>query len=134
VVYESVGGDTFITCLDNLAIRGKLVLIGFVSGYESEAGGSPVKLSTPALVSKLLTRSMSLRGFMLFTYKECLGEYMGKLAKMLGEGKIKSAVDLGSEGGTFKGLEGVEKAVGYMFDKKNVGKVVVDLSDMSGNL
>jgi len=31
-------------------------------------------------------------------------------------------------------LEGVEKAVDYMFERKNVGKVVVELGDLSSKV
>ena len=33
VVYECIGGDLFETCLAALAPKGRLILIGFISGY-----------------------------------------------------------------------------------------------------
>ena len=38
VVYESVGGQTFQTCLNRLAVKGRLIVIGFISAYHSAAG------------------------------------------------------------------------------------------------
>lgn len=33
LVYESVGGDTFNACVENMAIGGKMLIIGAISGY-----------------------------------------------------------------------------------------------------
>jgi hypothetical protein len=33
VVYEGVGGDMFDVALNNLAVKGRLIVIGFISGY-----------------------------------------------------------------------------------------------------
>ena len=38
VVYESVGGDFFDICVDALAVKGRLIVIGFISGYSSGEG------------------------------------------------------------------------------------------------
>jgi len=42
VVYECIGGEIFQTCLDNLAVKGRLIIIGFISGYEDEKGYIPI--------------------------------------------------------------------------------------------
>jgi len=34
VVYESVGGEMFDAALNNMAKHGKLIVIGFTSGYQ----------------------------------------------------------------------------------------------------
>jgi len=126
VVYECIGGDLFESCLASLAPKGRLVLIGFISGYESSSGASPVKISTGDLMKSVLFRSVSLRGFVLTTYSSDMPEYAARLVKLHDEGKIKCEVDGGSAGGRFKGLEQVADAVEYMFARKNIGKVVVE--------
>jgi len=128
VVYECIGGDLFETCLASLAPKGRLVLIGYISGYESAGGASPVKIETAALMRSLLFRSVSLRGFILTTYASDQPEYAARLVKMYDEGKIKCAMDGGPAGGKFKGLEGVADAIDYMYARKNIGKVVVECS------
>lgn len=44
IVYESVGGDTFTTCVRNLAQFGRLIIIGAISQYQEsdlKAPGAP---------------------------------------------------------------------------------------------
>ncbi|KAB1256178.1 Prostaglandin reductase 3 [Camelus dromedarius] len=127
VVYESVGGAMFDLAVDALATKGRLIVIGFVSGYQTPTGLSPVKAG--ALPAKLLKKSASARGFLLNHY---LSEYraaMDHLLKMYTSGELVCEVDLGdlSAEGRFTGLESVFRAVDYMYMRKNTGKIVVEL-------
>lgn len=36
MVWETIGGKVFEDCLKNLAVKGRLVIIGGISGYKSE--------------------------------------------------------------------------------------------------
>ncbi|KAJ8299041.1 hypothetical protein KUTeg_023101 [Tegillarca granosa] len=45
VVYESVGGDTFEICFNSLATKGRLIVIGFIEGYESDLGFKPSRFA-----------------------------------------------------------------------------------------
>ena len=53
VVYESVGGETFMTCVNNLSVGGRLIIIGSISGYEtgSSWAKSDSAASTPLSVN-----------------------------------------------------------------------------------
>jgi len=128
VVYECIGGDVFDSCLGALAPKGRIILIGFISGYESAGGASPVKVETGSLLRFLLSRSASVRGFMLPNFASDQPEYVTKLVKLYDEGKIKSVVDGGAKGSPFRGLEGVMDAIDYMYARKNIGKVYVESS------
>ncbi|ELU06398.1 hypothetical protein CAPTEDRAFT_173764 [Capitella teleta] len=136
VVYESIGGEMFETCVNSLAIRGRLITIGFITGYEKDAGFVPLKTSTPALISKLLTKSASVRGFFLMQYMRDYPEFLVKLLTLQKEGKLKPAYDNGqtSPQGPFKGLQAIPHAIDYLYSKKNVGKIVVDVRDTSSKL
>ncbi|XP_021541839.2 prostaglandin reductase 3 [Neomonachus schauinslandi] len=128
VIYESVGGAMFDLAVDALAIKGRLIVIGFVSGYQTPTGLSPVKAGT--LPAKLLKKSASVRGFFL---NHSLSKYqaaMDHLLKMYAGGDLVCKVDLGdrSAEGRFIGLESVFRAVDYMYMGKNTGKIVVELS------
>lgn len=127
VVYESVGGAMFDLALDALAVKGRLIVIGFISGYQTPTGLSPVKAGT--LPAKLLKKSASVRGFFL---NHSLSKYqaaMDHLLKMHAAGDLVWEVDLGdrSAEGRFIGLESVFRAVDYMYMGKNTGKIVVEL-------
>lgn len=127
VVYESVGGAMFDLAVDALATKGRLIVIGFVSGYQTPTGLAPVKAGT--LPAKLLKKSARVQGFFLNHY---LSEYrgaVGHLLKMCEGGDLVCEVDLGdlSAEGRFIGLESVFRAVDYMYMGKNTGKIVVEL-------
>ncbi|KAK6191543.1 hypothetical protein SNE40_003205 [Patella caerulea] len=129
VVFESVGGEMFDTCINSLAVKGRLIIIGYISGYESEKGFKPSRLST--LPQKLLPKSASVRGFFVMNFATDYKEYMTKLVQLLVGGKIKSFVDVGetSKFGKFKKLEGVSDAVDYLYSGHSKGKVIVEIDD-----
>jgi hypothetical protein len=129
VVYETIGGETFQTCLGALTTKGRLLTIGMISSYTGENLGETFTIQTSQLIGSLILRSLSVRGFFLPDYAADIPEYIGKLVKLYDEGKLKSLVDLGENDptGKFKGVESVPRAVEYMFARKNLGKVVVEL-------
>ncbi|XP_062846289.1 prostaglandin reductase-3-like [Trichomycterus rosablanca] len=127
VVYESVGGSTFDLALNNLAQHGRLLLVGFISGYQSESGLPPIRGAT--LPAKLLQKSASVRGFFLPHFLSEYIESVRSLVQMQQEGALMCVVDDGwrDEGGRFEGLESVYRAIDYLYSGKNIGKVVVEL-------
>ncbi|XP_037661584.1 prostaglandin reductase 3 isoform X2 [Choloepus didactylus] len=127
VVYESVGGAMFDLALDALATKGRLLVIGFISGYQSPSGLSPVKAG--ALPAKLLRKSARVQGFFLNHYLSQLRAAMDHLLEMCARGELLCKVDLGdgAPGGRFTGLESVFRAVDYMYMRENTGKIVVEL-------
>lgn len=127
VVYESVGGAMFDLALDALAVKGRLIVIGFISGYQTPTGLSPVKAGT--LPAKPLKKSASVRGFFLNPSLSKYQAAMDHLLKMHAAGDLLCEVDLGdrsAEGGCI-GLESVFRAVDYMCMGQNTGKIVVEL-------
>ncbi|XP_037364294.1 prostaglandin reductase 3 isoform X2 [Talpa occidentalis] len=127
VVYESVGGAMFDLAVDALATHGRLIVIGFISGYQTPAGLAPVKAG--ALPAKLLKKSASVQGFFLNHYLSKYQAAMEHLLQMCARGELACEVDLGhaSAQGRFAGLESVFRAVDYMYMGKNTGKIVVEL-------
>ncbi|KAG7469965.1 hypothetical protein MATL_G00134350 [Megalops atlanticus] len=127
VVYESVGGGIFDTAVNCLAKKGRLIVIGFISGYQTASGLQPVRAGT--LPAKLLQKSASVRGFFLPHYLPDYRDAMGSMLQMCARGELTCEVDLGemADGGKFAGLESVFRAVDHMYSGKNLGKVVVEL-------
>lgn len=37
LVYECVGGEMYETCVQNLALKGRIIVIGMISGYEDQS-------------------------------------------------------------------------------------------------
>ncbi|XP_028835789.1 prostaglandin reductase 3-like isoform X2 [Denticeps clupeoides] len=122
VVYESVGGSVFDLAVDCLATKGRLIVIGFISGYRSASGLPPVAGRT--LPAKLLKKSASVRGFFLPHFLPDYRESLAGMMRMFLEGKLTCEVDRGDghPEGRFVGLESVFRAVDHMYAGRNLGK------------
>ncbi|OCT74556.1 hypothetical protein XELAEV_18033539mg [Xenopus laevis] len=127
VVYESVGGEMFDLSVNCLATKGCLIIIGFISGYQTSQGILPVKAG--ALPAVLLKKSASIHGFFLNHYLSEYKEAIMSLLKLYQKGELVCEVDYGDQSpeGRFTGLESIFRAVDYMYTGKNIGKIVVEL-------
>ncbi|KAM7297101.1 prostaglandin reductase 3 [Ixodes scapularis] len=128
VVWETIGGKTFEVLLNHLSIRGRLVVVGAITGYQSSDNAFP-DVDLTDLPSRLLIRSASVSGFFMSHYYHMYPEYMARLNNMLQVGKIVPKVDFGinDDGGELKGLEGCIRGVEYLHSGKSIGKVVVKI-------
>ncbi|VDI79257.1 uncharacterized protein MGAL_10B011109 [Mytilus galloprovincialis] len=128
VVYESVGGEMFETCFNNLKVRGRLVIIGYISKYGTDTS-SQVMPFLASLPQKVLTKSLSILGFFLPHYPVEMFTFPGKIAEMYNNGQIKSLVDTGKKlpNGPFVGIDKVADAVEYLYTGKSLGKIVVEI-------
>mmetsp|Transcript_59455 Transcript_59455/g.124243 ORF Transcript_59455/g.124243 Transcript_59455/m.124243 type:complete len:347 (-) Transcript_59455:105-1145(-) len=134
-VYESVGGDMFDAAVNNLAVKGRLVVIGFISGYqdgsgwtgpaEAAAGGGGGGPGKTPLAAKLLGKSASVRGFFLNNFAKQWRPHMERLHALVGSGQVRCV----SDPTAFAGLESVADAVEYMYKGGNTGKVIVALPE-----
>jgi len=135
VVYESIGGDMFKTCMKHLAKFGRLIIIGQITTYQDGAAGDTFSAAANSMM--LLTKSASMTGFLLFHYFPDAKRHSAQLAQLMMEGKLTIGVDKGegAPGGPFVGLEKVTDAIDYMYKRGNIGKVVVELHpDLKSNL
>jgi NADPH-dependent curcumin reductase CurA len=117
LIYESVGRGMFDTCLKHLAIRGRLVIIGYISEYLE----TPEVLSSPRVYYPLLAKSASLRGMFLPHFFKQVPEHVARLLDLYQSGKLHIAVDPT----VFRGVEDVVDAVEYLYSGVSSGKVVV---------
>jgi hypothetical protein len=122
VVYESVGRAMFDTCVDHLAIRGRLVVIGFISEYLT----TPEVVQSPRIYGKLLGKSASVRSMFLLHYIRQVPEQLRRLLALYDTGKLRVAVDRGR----FRGVEQVADAVEHLYSGNSTGKVVVQMADV----
>jgi NADPH-dependent curcumin reductase CurA len=61
LVFECVGKQVFDTCVDHLAVRGRLVVVGFVSEYAKNIE----QLTQARIYHKLFWKAASVRGFLM---------------------------------------------------------------------
>jgi hypothetical protein len=117
IVFESVGGEMFDASVRSLAVRGRLITIGFISEYPRAEKAEMTRIHT-----FLLPKSASVHGFYLnHFWRDYAAPHLAKLIALLESGKLIAEVDAAD----FHGLESVADAVEYLYSGKNQGKVVV---------
>jgi NADPH-dependent curcumin reductase CurA len=117
LVFDCVGKQVFDTCIENLAMRGRLVVVGFISEY----GKSVEEITCPRIYHQLFWKAASVRGFLMPLYQEYAAEARDRLLDLFYSGKLLVAVD----STRFNGIESIPTAVKYLLEGHNCGKVVV---------
>jgi NADPH-dependent curcumin reductase CurA len=117
LVFDCVGKQIFDTCVENLSIRGRLVVVGFISEY----GKNLEEVTQPRIYHKLFWKAASVRGFLMPLYQEYAAEARDRLLNLFYSGKLKVAIDPTQ----FNGIESIPTAVKYLLSGQNCGKVVV---------
>jgi NADPH-dependent curcumin reductase CurA len=117
LIFECVGKEVFDTCIDNLAVRGRLVVVGFISEYAKTLE----QVTQPRIYHQLFWKAASVRGFLMPHYQEYITEARDRLLNMFYTDKLKVAVDPTQ----FNGIESISAAVEYLLSGQNCGKVVV---------
>jgi NADPH-dependent curcumin reductase CurA len=117
LVFDCIGKQTFDTCIEHLATRGRLVVVGFISEYENDIEA----VTQPRIYQKLFWKSASVRGFLMPHFAEHSEEARDRLLELFYSGKLRVAVDPTE----FHGIESIPDAVEYLLRGQNCGKVVV---------
>ncbi|QSJ14356.1 zinc-binding dehydrogenase [Nostoc sp. UHCC 0702] len=117
LIFDCVGKQVFDTCVENLAIRGRLVVVGFISEYAK----TPEQITQRRIYHQLFWKAASVRGFLMPHYQEYMSEAGDRLLNLFYSGKLKVAIDPTQ----FNGIESITSAVEYLLSGKNCGKVVV---------
>lgn len=117
LVFDCVGGTVFDTCVEHLAVRGRLVSVGFISEYATV----PQVVPQPRIYHKLFWKAASVRAFLMPHYADHMVTARDRLLNLFYTRQICVAINPTP----FYGLESIPIAVKYLLSGKNVGKVVV---------
>ncbi len=112
--FDNVGGSILNDCLGQIAMRGRVVLCGAISSYNTE--GPP---PGPSNYINLLIKRGRMEGFIILDYFDRFPAAQAEVAGWLAEGKIKSSVHV------VEGLESSPDALNLLFSGGNTGKVMV---------
>jgi len=116
--WDNVGGPILNTCLAHLAMRGRVVLCGGISGYNDVA-----LPPGPANYMNLIVKRGRMEGFIVLDYADRFGEAQLELVTWAMEGRIKAPAHI------VDGLEHAPDALNLLFTGGNTGKVIVRLED-----
>jgi NADPH-dependent curcumin reductase CurA len=114
--FDNVGGEILDACLAQLALRGRIVLCGAISGYNDRGAAKG-----PANYANLIIKRGRMEGFLILDYFDRLDAARAEIAGWLGEGKIKSSEHI------VEGLENAPEALNLLFTGGNTGKVIVQV-------
>jgi NADPH-dependent curcumin reductase CurA len=114
VFFDNVGGQTLEAVISNMNHRGRLVLCGAISGYGVTPHG-------PNNLFELITKELSVEGFMTHFRHDRYDEAREQLSQWLREGVIQSPEH------RLDGIENVGKAFADLFAGENFGKTIVAL-------
>ena len=116
IYFDNVGGEITDAAIFNLNFHSRFVLCGQISLYNNTE--MPVG---PAILPRLLTRSVMLQGFIVSNYSNRFNEGFEYIAKWLSEGKLKYTETI------ITGFDKLPEAFLGLFSGKNLGKMVVKI-------
>ena len=119
-MYESVGRRFFDLAVRNLAVRGRLIVIGYVSEYVDGLE----ETTGPRVYASILQKSASIRGFFLPHFARHYAEHVRRLVGLQKAGELRVAIDEAR----FEGVGQIVEAVEHLHSGTSRGKVVVRLS------
>jgi NADPH-dependent curcumin reductase CurA len=117
LIFEQVGGETFDTCVDHLATRGRMLICGFISEYM----GGTKEITAPRIYHKLLWKSAQIRAFLYKDWPDQIADHLERLIEQVANGNIKPLLDPT----VFDGVDSAADALEYLHSGQNTGKVVV---------
>ena len=114
VYFDNVGGDILDMALARIARKGRIIICGAISVYNSTEA-----LVGPKNYLSLLVNNARMEGFVVFNYAHRYAEGMKDMAAWLHEGKIKSKEDI------VDGLETFPETLLKLFSGENFGKLMI---------
>lgn len=116
--FENVGGAIMDEVIARLNDFSRMPLCGLISGYNAVE-----PIPGPYHFANLLMRRTLLKGFIIIDYMDRYPEGLQTMAGWLMEGKLKFETDV------VEGLENAPGSLERLFSGKNLGKLVVKVSD-----
>jgi len=111
--FDNVGGEILNDCLAQLALRGRVVLCGAISTYNT------AEVTGPSNYRRLISHRGRMEGFIILDYLDRFAQAQGAMFEWLAAGKIRHATHM------VDGLESAPDALNLLFTGGNTGKVIV---------
>jgi NADPH-dependent curcumin reductase CurA len=118
VDFENVGGKIMDAVFARLNVGARVALCGLISGYNAEDPPPG-----PRAFGNLLVQRVTLQGFIVLDHLGRAAEAITEIAGLIAGGRLTPLETV------VEGFEQLPTAINMLFDGKNVGKLVVKLSD-----
>jgi NADPH-dependent curcumin reductase CurA len=115
--FDNVGGELLERAIEQLAVRGRIVLCGMMAAYDTAAPSPPRNLF------QLIVRRARMEGFLAMDYARRFGEAQRQLSAWLAQGAIKSKEDIQ------EGFENIPQTFLRLFTGANIGKQLLKIAD-----
>lgn len=120
VYFENVGGKVFDAVLPLLNDFARIPVCGLVAHYNA-TGPAPGPDRMPQLMAQILSRHLTVRGFIQHDFIALYPEFLREMGQWLREGRIRYREDV------VEGLERAPEAFMGMLEGRNFGKLLVKL-------
>ena len=118
VYFDNVGGEILEAALANLALRGRVVLCGAISQYNTTAG-----IKGPSNYLSLLINRETMRGMIVFDFAARYGEAAREMAGWIRAGKLKTREDI------VEGFETFPETLQKLYKGENLGKLILKVGE-----
>lgn len=118
VFWDNVGGEILEAALNRLALHGRVVFCGAISGYND-----PAPPPGPRNYVNILVRRARIEGFLVFDYVEQMPQALAALAPLVQSGQLRTREDIR------EGLDDAPSALVDLFTGANIGKLIVHIAD-----
>jgi NADPH-dependent curcumin reductase CurA len=116
VFFDNVGGELLDIALDNIAERGRVVICGAISQYNTQ----PI-VRGPSLYLRLAERYARMEGFTVMHFAADYPRAYAQLAQWLAEGQLRMPEHIET------GIDSFPGALRKLFEGGNIGKMLVKL-------
>jgi len=118
IYFENVGGPVFAAVLPLMNPFGRIPVCGLIAHYNvTELPPGPNRV--PLLMLAILTKRLSVRGFIVTDFSDQRPQFEKNMAQWLRKGKVKYREDV------VDGLNNAVKAFKGLFHGRNFGKLIV---------
>ncbi len=118
VYFENVGGPVFDAVVPLLNNFARVPVCGLIAHYNA-TGLAEGKDRVPWLMSQVLVKRLTLRGFIVFDFAGQHEDFLAEVGPLVREGRIKYREDI------VEGLENAPRALIGLLRGENFGKVIV---------
>jgi hypothetical protein len=118
IFFDNVGGAILDGALTKLRMNARVVICGAISQYNTTT-----KLKGPSNYLSLLVNRASMKGMVVFDYKQYYPKAIADYMKWTKAGLIKSKED------TYEGIENFNKTFLRLFSGDKIGKLILKVND-----